>query len=197
MPKERLYVRRFLNRPYHHGSGHIRVRVEDTSGKVGSYVTPDVVFELADCSRQVSFDFGFYSESARRNSLYKARLLANVTARFVEALEREVELSRRRIKEYRRPASPKADWMVNVCTRQAVPDFTEDHFEPLAEALDTLSPALGFDTFRRTVSATLTISAVCAHDAPAIGIERFRAALAEAGLTYEGTFRATVEYEEE
>src|SRR5688572_19356721 len=89
----RLFVRAFLNSPDHHGGAYIRAIVPDSSRAKGEsdYYSP--VLELADCSRQVSFSFDMHDGSARRNSLRKARRLAETLRRFAEALEAEAEVA--------------------------------------------------------------------------------------------------------
>jgi hypothetical protein len=57
MPRERLYVRRFLNEPGHHGGAYLLLSVPDTEGEGGSYVESNVRFEIADCARNVQLEF--------------------------------------------------------------------------------------------------------------------------------------------
>lgn len=89
----RYYVRKFLNRPGHHGGANVLASVEDTSKSAGDGDPAFVEFEISDCFRRVGLDFPLRSSADRRNSLAKARLLAEVTARFLEALEAEAELA--------------------------------------------------------------------------------------------------------
>ena len=94
----RYYVRKFLNRPGHHGGAYVLASVEDTSESSDASDSAFADFELADCFRHVGLDFPLRSVADRKNSLAKARLLAEVTARFLEALEVEAELADRRSK---------------------------------------------------------------------------------------------------
>ena len=86
----RLYVRRFLNSPGHHGGAYVlavveRIRPDDNLDRWSDFP----ILELADCSRRVMFDFPLHNASARRNSLRKARLLAEICNRFADALAAE------------------------------------------------------------------------------------------------------------
>jgi hypothetical protein len=102
VPTYRFYVRRFLNRRGHQAGAYLLASVRDTSRERGSYVEPDVEFDLADCNRVVSLDFPLYTERERRNSLAKVALLADVVARFRDALEAEAEAVARREAERER-----------------------------------------------------------------------------------------------
>lgn len=92
----RYYVRKFLNRPGHHGGAYVLVEVEDTSKSTDHDDLAFIEFEISDCFRRVGLDFPLHTAAERRNSLVKARLLADVTARFLEALEVEAELAAQR-----------------------------------------------------------------------------------------------------
>jgi hypothetical protein len=85
MPRERLYVRRFLNAPRHHGGAYVVLSVSDTEGEGGSYVESNVRFEIADCARNVQLEFPLHDAAACRNSLRKARLLSSVLHEFERA----------------------------------------------------------------------------------------------------------------
>ena len=74
MPRDRMYVRRFLNEPGHHGGASLLLSVPDTEGARGSYVESSVRFEIADCARNVQLEFLLHDAAARRNSLRKARV---------------------------------------------------------------------------------------------------------------------------
>ena len=50
-----------------------------------------IELKLADCSREVSFDFDLSSGDDRENSLYKIRRIAEVINAFHKALEIEAE----------------------------------------------------------------------------------------------------------
>jgi len=116
-----MYVRRFLNEPGHHGGAYMLLSVSYTEGERGSYVEPAVRFEIADCVRNVQLEFPLQDESARRNSLQKARLLSKALQDFELALAAEAELAAAR--EHERTAvrthRPQAtEWMVT--------EFAED-----------------------------------------------------------------------
>jgi hypothetical protein len=200
VPKHRLYIRRFLNLPHHHGGGHLLLEVADTTGQAGSYPEAHVRFELADCARSVALDFPLRDASDRRNSLRKARLLAEATARLVEALEAEADLAARRESERkaaraqdRRPRRDVVAWMVHAETAGPVEGLTEDAIDDLVDALAPYSGAAAYDR-KGHVSATLTIESCCRADASALGEEVFRRLLAAAGLHYEGWIQAEIDY---
>lgn len=92
----RYYVRKFLNRPSHHGGAYVLVEVEDTSKSQDDDDFALIEFEISDCFRRVGLDFPLRTAGDRKNSLAKARLLAEVTERFLEALEAEAELAAHR-----------------------------------------------------------------------------------------------------
>ncbi|MGH8985557.1 MAG: hypothetical protein ACRDY6_16990 [Acidimicrobiia bacterium] len=86
----RFYARRFLNSPGHHAGAYVLAVVEQTrSDDADPY--PEIFFELADCSRHVALDFPLTTASSRRNSVRKARLLADAATRFADALEAEAD----------------------------------------------------------------------------------------------------------
>lgn len=87
MPRPRLYVRRFLNLPGHHGSAYVFIRVRRVSGTEGP--STEVTFTMTDCYDRISLDFDMETPAHRRNSLHKARVLRDATARLVDALEAE------------------------------------------------------------------------------------------------------------
>lgn len=93
VPKYRLYVRRFLNRRGHHAGAYVLASVSDTSTDQAKDAEAWIEFEIGDCARRVSLDFPLRDRSSRLNSVAKARLLAEVTARFAEALEAEADLA--------------------------------------------------------------------------------------------------------
>lgn len=88
----RLYIRRFLNRPGHHGPAFMLLKVEDTSASDDLDEYPEVDFELADCFARIVLSFDLDSASGRRNSLHKARLLRDGVTAFHDALEAEIAL---------------------------------------------------------------------------------------------------------
>ena len=85
MPK-RYYVRKFLNRPGHHGGAYVIATVEQEWSEL----------EIADCSRHIRLEFPLDSRDDRSNSLRKAKLLADVGAQFLAALEAEAKAAEKR-----------------------------------------------------------------------------------------------------
>ena len=63
----------------------------------------NIVLELGDCYRRVSFDFGMVDEEARANSLRKITLIAEVVNAVREAIALEVQ------SRNARPAKPAED----------------------------------------------------------------------------------------
>lgn len=88
---DRYYSRKFLNRRGHFAGSFILARVEKTDPETVDY-HPVVHLEIADCSRQVSFDFPLYTRAERSNSVRKARMLAEVLHDFADALAIEAEI---------------------------------------------------------------------------------------------------------
>lgn len=87
MPRPRLYVRRFLNLPGHHGSAYVFIRVRRVSGTEGSSI--EVTFTMTDCYDRISLEFDMDTPAGRRNSVHKARVVRDAAARLVDALEAE------------------------------------------------------------------------------------------------------------
>ena len=93
----RFYCRRFLNLRGHHAGAYALAIIETLpKGESDSRWGREITLELADCSRRVAFDFPLVSAADRRNSLRKARLLADITTRFADALEAEVDAAAKR-----------------------------------------------------------------------------------------------------
>jgi hypothetical protein len=89
----RFYCRRFLNLRGHHAGAYVLAIVEALpKGSTDSRWAREISLELADCSRRVAFDFPLETAADRRNSIRKARLIADVATRFAEALEAEADL---------------------------------------------------------------------------------------------------------
>jgi hypothetical protein len=192
VPKHRLYIRRFLNLPRHHGGGHLLLEIADTTGQTGSYVEAQLRFELADCSRSAVLDFPLGNGSERHNSLRKARLLSEATARFAAALEAEADLAARREAERkaaraedREPSKGSAEWMVHAETVHPVDALTNEVIDDLVDAPAPYSGVAAIDGAGR-VSATLTLESGCRIDAPALGKEIFRRLLIRSGFATRG-----------
>jgi hypothetical protein len=94
----RYYTRKFLNLPGEHAGAYVLAEVTATSRDDSEHDHADCTLLLADCSRQVSFDFPLWSVADRRNSVRKARILADALARFADALEVEADLSAYRLR---------------------------------------------------------------------------------------------------
>ena len=86
MPRDRMYVRQFLNEPGHHGGAYLLLSVPDTEGVRGRYVDSTVHFEIADCAWNVQLESPLHDAAARRNTLRKARLLSCRPSRADEGL---------------------------------------------------------------------------------------------------------------
>ena len=191
MPKNRLFIRRFLNRPGHHAGAYLLARIGDTTGESGSYVDADVTLEIADCSRRIALNFPLTLRAERANSLRKARLLADALQRFATALSAEAELAAGRERELklasRRVASPDAagvDWMVHVRATGEFPTIEHD-LDRLAEVLHDHAPALSGTLDTRCVSATMAIRTVAPEDAAVLGRSLLKAALVAMGYAVE------------
>jgi hypothetical protein len=90
--------------------------VPDTEGEGGSYVETNLRFEIADSARNVQLEFPFHDAAARRQSLWKARLLSSVLQEFERAVssEAEVAVARERDRRSLRASAPEATaWMVH------------------------------------------------------------------------------------
>ena len=199
MPRERLYVRRFLNAPRHHGGAYVVLSVSDTEGEDGSYVESHVRFEIADCARNVQLEFPLHDAAARRNSLRKARLLSSVLQDFELALSDEAKVAAARERDRRslRASSPEAtDWMVHVVADVSAPDVIGDEaLEELRERLEHASASIGVAS--GDLSVTLTVEASCSADATRIGMWMVRAAVAASGLDAPSNVRAEIEFVED
>jgi len=106
----RFAARKFLNKPGFHTTGHVVAEVlspkppppgqlNSSSYYPGSDSNPRVRLLLADCSQKVSYDFPMHDEESVDNSVYKARTMADVLAKFAEALEEEAREQKLRFKE--------------------------------------------------------------------------------------------------
>jgi hypothetical protein len=87
-----------LNLPGYHGDAHIRVLVEDTSGRRWRRRPPEPTIRLriTDCSNAIHLQFAVSSAEQRKNSLHKADTLLRALQAFRDALEAECELHERR-----------------------------------------------------------------------------------------------------
>lgn len=89
----RFYSRKFLNLRGHHGGAYVLAVVQHTAD---DSPWSDIILELADCSRRVALEFPLYSAADRRNSVRKARLIAEIAAQFADAVEAEAQAVARR-----------------------------------------------------------------------------------------------------
>jgi len=194
MAHDRMYVRRFLNEPGHHGGAYLLLSVPDTESARGSYVESSVRFEIADCARNVQLEFPLHDAAARRNSLLKARLLSSVLQDFERALSAEAKAgaARERNRRSLRTSSPEAaEWMVHVMADVSAPDAIGDEaLEELTERLEHASASVGMAS--GGFSVTLTVEASCFADAARIGMWMVRAAIATSGPDAVSNVRAEV-----
>ena len=94
----RIAERSLLNFPGFYGDAHVRVFVEDTSGRRGR-TEPRIELEITDCSNEINLEFSLRRARDRENSLHKIDTLLGTLTRFRDALAAEAELAARR--EYR------------------------------------------------------------------------------------------------
>lgn len=196
MPRDRLYVRRFLNAPGHHGGAYLLLSVSCTEGVDGSYVESDVRFEIADCARNVRLEFPLHDAPSRRNSLRKARLLSSALKQFERALAAEAKIAaaRERTRRELRSRSPHVtEWMVHVEADVAGLDASdEDLLDVIRRRLKRASASIGMSSGHLAV--TLTVGASCYADAARIGEWMVRAAIAASGLETPSNVRLEVEF---
>jgi hypothetical protein len=91
---KRFYVREFLNLPGQETTAAIHCDMN--AGDRSTYLA------ISDCSRKVELQFSMWDKTARKNALYKARLLADTLNEFVKVLEarcRELETQARKRKK--------------------------------------------------------------------------------------------------
>jgi hypothetical protein len=85
-----------LNLPDFDGGAHVRVFVEDTSGRrvrrFRKLPEPRLRLRVADCVNEVYLEFSVDSAAKRENSLHKADTLLGALHRFRDALEAEADL---------------------------------------------------------------------------------------------------------
>jgi hypothetical protein len=89
-PSGKLHYRRlWLNRPGHHGRGHVLSNVHLERYANGT-IDVSASYLLADCYRSVTLDFDLYGNATvaeRRNGLRKAKLLRESVNAFCDAVE--------------------------------------------------------------------------------------------------------------
>ena len=92
----RVDERLVLNRPKFDGGAHVRVFVEDTSGRKRRYfrapTSPRLRLRVADCAHEVNLEFSVDSVELRDNSLFKIETLLGALTRFRDGLAAEAEL---------------------------------------------------------------------------------------------------------
>ena len=98
----RFYRRQFLNLRGHHAGAYVLAVVEALPEDPTEESWREITLELTDCWRRVVFEFPLVTAADRRNSVRKARLLADVTAGFAEALAIEADLEAARRSSRRR-----------------------------------------------------------------------------------------------
>ena len=92
----RVDERTLLNRPQFDGGAHVRVFVEDTSGRKQRWrrhpPSPRIRLRIADCVNEIALEFCLESAELRENSLFKIDTLLGALGRFREALAAEADL---------------------------------------------------------------------------------------------------------
>jgi hypothetical protein len=92
-----------LNRPKFDGGAHVRVFVEDTSGRKRRFrhnaPSPRLRLRVADCAHEINLEFSVDSAELRDNSLFKIETLLGALARFRDGLAAEAELHAQRERE--------------------------------------------------------------------------------------------------
>jgi hypothetical protein len=92
----RVDERLVLNRPKFDGGAHVRVFVEDTSGRkrrlCRAPTSPRLRLRVADCAHEVNLEFSVDSAELRDNSLFKIETLLGALTRFRDGLAAEAEL---------------------------------------------------------------------------------------------------------
>jgi hypothetical protein len=92
----RLYIREFLNNPGHHSLGAVLAEINDGDDS-DDYLDFGATFEIQDCSRKVTLDFGVFGKTDTQkerdtlradaqNARHKAEVLKGAVYRFVELL---------------------------------------------------------------------------------------------------------------
>lgn len=91
----RVDERILLNLPEFDGGAHVRVFVEDSSGRKvrrRRLPSPRLKLRIADCVNEVNLEFSVDSADLRENSLHKIETLIAALERFHAGLAAEVEL---------------------------------------------------------------------------------------------------------
>ena len=91
----RVDERLLLNLPEFDGGAHIRVLVEDTSGRKlrrRSIPSPRLKLRITDCNNAIYLEFSVDTQDVRENSLHKIETLIAALERFREGLRAEAEL---------------------------------------------------------------------------------------------------------
>jgi hypothetical protein len=91
----RVDERIVLNLPEFDGGAHVRVFVEDTSGKRrrwGRFPDPRLKLRITDCENEIHLEFSVETAELRENSLRKIDLLIGALELFRDGLAAEAEL---------------------------------------------------------------------------------------------------------
>lgn len=111
----RVVEQHFLNLPGFHAGAYIRAYVEDTTGREirlpdgkrpGWAPSPDLVVEVADCTRRINLEFAIDDAEDRLNSFYKIDTLIAALVAFREGMAIEAALRRRRVRQIERATEP-------------------------------------------------------------------------------------------
>jgi hypothetical protein len=110
--RARVDERRFLNLPGFHGGAYVIAYVENTEERGLEYhdecegcdrcpwnFEPQMILEIADCSRRVNLEFDVNSQAYRANSLHKLDTLIAALRVFRAGIVAEFELYDRRERE--------------------------------------------------------------------------------------------------
>jgi hypothetical protein len=92
----RVDERLVLNRPEFDGGAHVRVFVEDTSGRSRRFrrepPSPRLRLRVTDCAHEVNLEFSVETAELRDNALFKIDTLLGSLTRFRDGLAAEAEL---------------------------------------------------------------------------------------------------------
>lgn len=84
-----FYVREFLNREREHSSAHIIFEIPSLDSRKKDTYPEEATLVIADCSRSISLDLGWYDEKEFQNSLDKLDLLVDNLIRFRKHYKRQ------------------------------------------------------------------------------------------------------------
>ncbi len=97
--KDAFYRREFLNKETWHSHAHIIAAVPKVDGRKSEQWVDSPSLSLADCSRLIDLDFGWYDEKELDNSLYKLDLLYKIITQFRSEFKKQAEKQRNNIRK--------------------------------------------------------------------------------------------------